>query len=76
MTQKEWKEIFSGNLADILKERGLSQSKLARDSGLSVSRINDYISGNATPSIFAVINLAYALDMSVSELVDFDEPIY
>ena len=76
MTQKEWKEIFSGNLADILKERGLSQSKLARDSGLSVSRINDYISGNVTPSIFAVINLAYALDMSVSELVDFDEPIY
>lgn len=75
MTQHEWREIFSNNLIDILQERGMSQAQLARDSGLSVSRISDYINMNATPSVFAIINLAYALDMEVSELVDFDARI-
>ena len=75
MTQSEWKSIFGNNLVDLMAEKGLTQSQLARDAGLSVSRINDYIKENATPSIFAVINLAYALDMDVGELVDFDERI-
>lgn len=76
MTQTEWRNIFGDNLASILEDTGMSQSQLARDSGLSVSRINDYINKNATPTIFAIINIAYALDMDVSELVDFDERIW
>lgn len=75
MTQLEWRETFSDNLIDILEEKGMTQAQLARDSGLSASRINDYIKCNATPSIFAVINMAYALDMSVDELVDFDDRV-
>ena len=75
MTQHEWRETFADNLIDILQERGMSQAQLARDSGLSVSRISDYINMNATPTVFAVINMAYALDMEVSELIDFDARI-
>ena len=75
MTQIEWKNIFGDNLAAILEEKGISQARLARDTGMSVSRINDYINKNATPSIFAIINIAYALDIDVGELVDFDERI-
>lgn len=75
MTQIEWKQMFADNLISILEEKGMSQAQLARDTGLSVSRINDYIRTNATPSIFAIINIAYALDMDVGELVDFDERI-
>lgn len=75
MTQSEWREIFGNNLVDILKDRGMSQAQLARDSELSVSRISDYINGNATPSIFAVINMAYALDIDIGEFVDFGESI-
>lgn len=75
MTQIEWKHIFGDNLAAILEEKGISQARLARDAGMSVSRINDYINKNATPSIFAIINIAYALDIDVGELVDFDERI-
>lgn len=75
MTQSEWRNIFGHNLADILDEKGMSQSELARDAGLSVSRVSDYINENATPSIFNIINMAYALDMDVGELVDFDERI-
>ena len=75
MTQTEWRNIFGNNLAEILEEKGMTQSQLARDAGLSVSRINDYVNENATPTIFAIINMAYALDMDVGELVDFDERI-
>jgi transcriptional regulator with XRE-family HTH domain len=53
----------------------MSQAQLARDSGLSVSRISDYINKFSTPTIFALINIAYALDMELSELADFDERI-
>lgn len=75
MTQTEWKEIFGRNLFDILKDRGMSQGQLARDTGLSVSRVSDYINGNATPSVFAIINMAYALDIDIGEFVDFGETI-
>ena len=75
MTQTEWRRIFANNLLVILREKGMSQAQLARDSGLSVSRISDYINMNATPTIFAIINMAYALDIDVNELVDFDDRI-
>lgn len=75
MTQTEWRNIFGDNLAELMQEAEMSQSQLARESGLSVSRINDYINKNATPSVFAIINLAYALDVGVGELVDFGEEI-
>lgn len=75
MTQVEWRNIFADNLAGILNEQGVSQAQLARDAGLSVSRINDYINKNATPTIFAIINIAYALDIDINDLVDFDERI-
>lgn len=75
MTQLDWRRTFSNNLVDILQEKGMSQSQLARDAGLSVSRISDYINMHATPTVFAIINMAYALDMDVSELIDFDDRI-
>lgn len=75
MTQTEWKEIFGGNLASILRDRNMTQTELAREAGLSVSRISDYIKGYATPTIFAIINMAYALDIGISEFVDFEETI-
>lgn len=75
MTQLEWREKFRERLIHILKAKRINQTKLAVDSGLSVSRISDYINLKATPTIFAVINIAYALNMSVGELIDFDERI-
>lgn len=76
MTQTEWRKIFGNNLVDILREKNMSQAQLARDAGLSVSRISEYINEKATPTIFAVINIAYALDVTVDELVDFDDNVY
>lgn len=75
MTQKEWSDIFASNLIDILEEKGMTQAQLARDADLSKSRINDYINGNVMPSLPAAINMAYALDMEISDLVDFGERV-
>lgn len=75
MTMTEWKEIFGSNLVALLKEKGMTQSQLAKDTGLSTSRISDYINGYSAPSVFAIINMAYALDIDVGEFVDFEENI-
>ena len=75
MTQSEWKRIFGNNLTDILKDNDMSQAQLAREAGLSVSRVSDYINGYATPSIFAIINMAYALDVDIGEFIDFGDEI-
>lgn len=75
MRQEEWKKVFAANLIDILKEKGMTQRELAMDSGLSTATISEYINGIRMPGLAAAINMAYALDMDVGELVDFDEPI-
>lgn len=75
MTQFEWQNIFADNLSSVLEEKGMNQSQLARDARLSASRISDYINKRAVPSVFAIINMAYALDMSIDELIDFDERV-
>lgn len=73
MTQTEWKRIFANNLTDILIEKGMSQRQLAVDSGVSNAAISEYMNEIRMPSLAAAINMAYALDMDIGELVDFDE---
>lgn len=75
MTQEEWKETFGDNLASILQEQGMTQNELAKKTGLSTSRISDYIHGYSAPSIFAIINMAYVLEVDIGEFVDFEETI-
>lgn len=75
MTRGEWKDIFGDNLNDLLQERGFSQRQLAKDSGISMGAISDYVNKFTAPSIFAVINMAYTLDIDIDELIDFGEPI-
>ena len=75
MTLEEWKDIFGDNLASILDEREMTQSRLARLSGVSTAMISDYINKRSVPGLMAAINMAYALDVRLEELVDFEEPI-
>ena len=75
MTQEEWKDVFGDNLASILRDQKMTQVQLARESGVSTAMISDYINKRSVPGLFAAINIAYALDMDIGELVDFDEPI-
>lgn len=75
MTIKEWIDNFGDSLSEILEEKGMTQRDLAKDAGLPISSVNAYIRKQSPPGIKAIINMAYALDMSVDELIDFGERI-
>lgn len=75
MTEAEWLDIFSDNLIDMLNEQGYSQEELAYETNLSQSTISKYINKKQMPSLKAIINIAYALDCNIDELIDFGEKI-
>lgn len=75
MTILEWQNIFRDNLSEMLEERGMTQCDLAEDSGLAVSTINNYMTNRATPSVKAIVNIAYTLDVPIDELLDFGDRI-
>ena len=75
MTELEWLEIFSTNLRELLEEKRITQKGLAIASGLSEGAISYYIHGQKIPSLRAIINIAYALQISIDELIDFGDAI-
>ena len=75
MTIKEWSDCFSENLLELMEDRKMSQYELSQDSGVSVGSISAYINKKALPGIKAILNLAFSLDVDVSELIDFGDTI-
>lgn len=75
MTELEWLQIFGDNLADMLNDARMTQRELADETGLSESSISNYIKKNKIPGIKALINISYALDCDVSDLIDFGDRI-
>ena len=58
-------------IREIIKEKGLSTEELAAKLGVSVSSINQSISGN--PTVDTLTRIADALDVPIAEL--FEKPI-
>lgn len=75
MTQDEWNEEFSANLLDLMHENKISIDELANKTNLSKSVVYKYLDGTRSPGIKAVINISYALDCDIDDLIDFDEKI-
>lgn len=75
MSEIEWMNIFGDNLVDIMAERGYNQEQLADATGLTQATISKYINKKQIPSIKAIINLAYALDCTTDELIEFGDRI-
>ena len=75
MTELEWLDIFGDNLQDILKDQNISQRELAYKTGLSEASISNYIKKRRVPSLKALINISYALNFDISDLIDFGEII-
>lgn len=75
MTQSEWKNIFGDNLATILREQNITQSQLAKRSGVSTAMISDYINKRSIPGLMAAINMAHALEVDLTEFAYFDDSI-
>ena len=75
MSELEWLDIFGDNLRDMLIDAHMSQRELAEISCLAESTISSYIHKQKKPSLKSIINISYALDCDVSELIDFGDKI-
>ena len=52
-----------------MKDLGMNQKDLARETGLTESAISRYINGQRQPRLYNLIKIADALEMTVDELV-------
>lgn len=79
MTEIEWLESFRFNLSSLLHEANMTQRELADVTGINESTISRYLSSDPyrwlMPSAKTVLNMAYALDCEVSDLIDFGERV-
>lgn len=75
MTLPEWSDNFSEHLLELLNDRKMTQYDLAQESGISIGSINAYIHKRSLPGIKAILNIAFALDIDATELIDFGDTI-
>jgi transcriptional regulator with XRE-family HTH domain len=75
MSEREWLDIFSENLRDMLRDAKMTQKELAYETGLAESSISGYLKGTKVPGIRAIVNISYALDCDFNDLLDFGEMI-
>lgn len=75
MKESQWGLEFSHVLKGLLIENRMSQKELAMRSGLSQSSITGYLNGSKKPTAKALINISYALDCPLNDLIDYGEPI-
>ena len=71
MSQQEWLDIFGDNLVSILEEQRISQKELSRLTGLSESTISRYINKLQMPNMRAIINISYALNWSLEDMLNY-----
>lgn len=76
MTERNFIKEIGDNLNSVLIECGVSQRELSEDTGISESTISRYICGERMPSIKNLVNICYALDCDINEIVFTYEQIY
>lgn len=75
MSELEWLDIFGDNLKVMIESAGYTQRDLADETGLAESTISRYIAKKQMPCIRALVNIAYVLDCSLDDLMDFGDNI-
>ena len=75
MSEAEWLRQFGQILSEYLADYNLTQAQLAEMSGLSEPTISSYINCRRIPGVKAIINIAYALNVNIDELIDYGQMI-
>lgn len=75
MSENEWMSEFANNLVDLMRETNVNQRELADRAGLSEGTVSKYIHKQQLPGVKALINMAYVLDCSLDDLMDFGDRI-
>lgn len=73
--EKEYFPIEKPTVAELiasgLEEKGLTQKQLAQELGISQSRISEYVSGKAEPSLNTARNLCIILGIKPAAMLGF-----
>ena len=75
MSEVEWIDVFGDNLVDMLKDARMTQKELAEEARVSNATISNYIHKKQMPNTRALVNIAYALNCSLNDLMDFGDDI-
>ena len=75
MSEQQWLNIFGDNLLYLMHNANLSLQDLADMTDLSKSTISKYINKQMMPGARAIVNLAYALNCTTDDLIEFGERI-
>lgn len=75
MSEIEWLDIFGTNLIVMLDENLMTQKDLAEATGLSEGTISKYVNKTQMPTVRAILNISYALNCSLDDLIDFGDTI-
>jgi transcriptional regulator with XRE-family HTH domain len=75
MSELEWLNIFGNNLKAIMEQVRITQRELAEETGISESTISKYINKMQMPGVRAIVNMAYVLNCSTDDLIDFGDII-
>ena len=71
MNEVEWLDIFGDNILSCLADARMTQKELAEAAGISESCVSSYIHKQKMPTVKAVLNISYVLDIDVGDLIDF-----
>ena len=70
ITEQEWLDHFVDVVKAAMKRHGYTNKTLAKEALISESALSQYLNGHHLPTPRAVINLSYALQLSVDDLMD------
>lgn len=60
---------FSGNLKNVMNERGLTQAELARRTKIAETTVSRWLSGKRMPTIKHLIVLSNFFEVTIDELL-------
>jgi len=75
LTKAQWCRKFSEKVQKLMGYRGFSQRELARIAKIPENTLSRYLSGQRIPRADQIVNIAKALDCTVSELIQFGEMV-
>lgn len=75
MSEVELIREFGENLKYELDDAWMTQKELSEETGISEATISKYINGSVMPTFKNVLNIAYALNCSIYDLVTEGEKI-
>lgn len=75
LTEAQWRRKFSEKVQKIMAYKGFSQRELAKMAKIPEPTLSRYLNRQRIPRADQIVNIAKALDCSVTELIQFGEMV-